>query len=104
MNRRGFLGAILAACAIPYVVSSGVLMPVRALRAPTGWAAWETIYLPPFVSASDPYAQRGYLGVKGMFKGRQYGIASIVSDPLSVNSLEYRRLCDALMGDLMRSV
>lgn len=30
MNRRGFLGAMLAACAAPAVIRSGVLMPIRA--------------------------------------------------------------------------
>lgn len=30
MNRRGFLGAILAAGVAPAVVGSGILMPVRA--------------------------------------------------------------------------
>lgn len=35
MNRRRFMGSILAACAAPYVVTAaGVLMPVRALAAP----------------------------------------------------------------------
>ncbi len=38
MNRRGFLGSILAACAAPYVMSGGigrgVLMPVRKLWVP----------------------------------------------------------------------
>jgi hypothetical protein len=29
MNRRGFLGAMLAACAAPAIVRAGVLMPVK---------------------------------------------------------------------------
>lgn len=34
MNRRGFLGAILATATAPAIVSSGVLMPVRKLWTP----------------------------------------------------------------------
>lgn len=34
MNRRGFLGAILAAAAAPMVVRAGVLMPVKTLDVP----------------------------------------------------------------------
>ena len=38
MNRRGFLGAILATGVAPYVVTAaGVLMPVRALWTPDFW-------------------------------------------------------------------
>lgn len=35
MNRRGFLGAILAAAAAPAFIRSGILMPVRAVSIPT---------------------------------------------------------------------
>lgn len=34
MNRRGFLGAILATATAPAIVSSGVLMPVRKIWTP----------------------------------------------------------------------
>lgn len=34
MNRRGFLGAILAAGAAPWVAKAGVLMPVKTLVTP----------------------------------------------------------------------
>lgn len=34
LNRRGFLGAMLAACSAPAYVGSGVLMPVKALWTP----------------------------------------------------------------------
>lgn len=34
MNRRGFIGAMLAAGAAPYIVRSGILMPVKKLWTP----------------------------------------------------------------------
>lgn len=34
MNRRGFLGAILAAAAAPAIVRSGILMPVHEIIVP----------------------------------------------------------------------
>lgn len=34
MNRRGFMGAILAAGAAPWIAKAGVLMPVRTLAVP----------------------------------------------------------------------
>ena len=37
MNRRGFLGAMLAAAVAPAVVKSGVLMPVRPIWTPPVW-------------------------------------------------------------------
>lgn len=32
MNRRGFIGSILAAAAAPAIISGGVLMPIKVLR------------------------------------------------------------------------
>jgi hypothetical protein len=40
MNRRGFLGAILAAGVAPAFVGSRVLMPVRRLVAPGSLTTW----------------------------------------------------------------
>jgi hypothetical protein len=40
MNRRGFLGAILAAGFAPAAIGSGVLMPARPLWRP--WLVWVT--------------------------------------------------------------
>lgn len=40
MKRRGLIGACLAACAAPAVVSANVLMPVRSLIVPAGPAIW----------------------------------------------------------------
>lgn len=34
MNRRGFLGGILAACAAPAIVKAELLMPVRKIIVP----------------------------------------------------------------------
>lgn len=34
MNRRGFLGAMLAACAAPAIVKAEILMPVRQIIVP----------------------------------------------------------------------
>lgn len=38
MNRRGFLGAILAAGVAPAAIGSGILMPVRLVES-CGWAS-----------------------------------------------------------------
>lgn len=35
MNRRGFLGAILATACAPAIVRGGILMPVRQIALPT---------------------------------------------------------------------
>lgn len=35
MNRRGFLGAILAAGVAPAIIRGGILMPVRQIAIPT---------------------------------------------------------------------
>jgi len=37
MNRRGFLKAILAAGTAPYIISSGVLMPVKKILLPENY-------------------------------------------------------------------
>lgn len=44
MNRRGFLQSILAAGVAPYVVSSGVLMPVKKIWVPE--VSIERIFFP----------------------------------------------------------
>ena len=44
MNRRGFLGGILAASFAPAIVGSGVLMPVRQIILPALGESW--VYVP----------------------------------------------------------
>ena len=44
MNRRGFLGSILAAGFAPAFVGSGVLMPVRQIILPAASESW--VYIP----------------------------------------------------------
>ena len=54
MNRRGFLGTMLAACAAPAIVRAASLMPGKGLLVPSGeiilpgrlgWAAWNAAYI-----------------------------------------------------------
>ena len=72
MNRRGFLQSILAAGVAPAFVGSSVLMPVRSILLPT-WDNIRTTFLPPHSSLSDPLGQYAWYGVKGMWKGVEYG-------------------------------
>lgn len=75
MNRRGFLKSILAAGVAPYVVTTaGVLMPVRDLWRPQ-WTDIETTFIDPKLKdRSDPLGQRGYVGARGVFDGKRYGV------------------------------
>ena len=50
MNRRGFLGAMLAAAVAPAVVKSGVLMPVRPIWTPPVWMGMDLGSEPEFTN------------------------------------------------------
>lgn len=52
MNRRGFLGSILALCAAPAIVRIGSLMPVRNIVLPTD-AEFATVVGNPFLTIDE---------------------------------------------------
>jgi len=41
MNRRGFLTGIIAACAAPAIVRSGLIMPIKPALVTDPWEVWE---------------------------------------------------------------
>lgn len=71
MNRRGFLGAILAAGAAPWVAKAGVLMPVRTLIAPT-----TTVFAPLTATAVNASQRRM---VEMLFPDDEYWNRMVVS-------------------------
>jgi hypothetical protein len=89
MNRRGFLSAILAAGAAPYVMSSGVakgiLMPVREIIKPSqeilrvGAATVTTAHT---LSLGDVITIAGQIYPKGKLKGQlmQFTVTSVDSN------------------------
>jgi len=72
VNRRGFLGAILAAGAAPWVAKAGVLMPVK------------TLVVPEFVIHPFPFF--------GMEVGRYENIRFIETFDITTTIAEYEAL------------
>jgi hypothetical protein len=70
MNRRGFMGAILAAATAPAIVKAMNLMPVKVLESgllvpDVGLSLAEQPELGYFFSRSDPLAQRPWIKLGG---------------------------------------